>query len=43
MYYTDVKTKLEDLKRQQEEPEVPGTTATATTDTASGRPTCTQQ
>ena len=49
MYYTDVKTKLEEQKRQQrqqqgqqEEPEVQGTTTT-TTDSSSGRPTCTQQ
>merc|ERR1712105_572731 len=33
MYYTDVKTKLEEQKRQQEEPEVQGTTTTATTTT----------
>merc|ERR1712105_534767 len=38
MYYTDVKIKLENLKRQPEEPEVPGITTTATTDSASGRP-----
>ena len=43
MYYTDVKIKLENLKRQPEEPEVPGITTTATTDSATGRPTCSQQ
>ena len=52
MYYTDVKTKLEEQKRQQqqqqqgqqEESEEQGTTtATTTTASSSGRATCTQQ